>query len=101
MRSATTNFAKEEVLKGFDRNTRMIPFIMFSLSRINGTMPYIYIYTYTYLVIDDLLDAVVGDRWVPLRTSPEIWHQSASPEPVRKSGTSPEPVRKLDHAGLN
>ena len=29
-RSATTNFDKEEVLKVFDRNTRMIPFIMFS-----------------------------------------------------------------------
>ena len=49
-RSATTNFGKEEVLKirqgiqVFARNTRMSPFIMFFLLRINGTLPYIYIY---------------------------------------------------------
>ena len=40
-----TNFGKEEVLKirqGIQviaRNIRMTPFIMFSLSRINGTLP--------------------------------------------------------------
>ena len=54
-RSATTNFGKEEVLKVFDRNTRMIPFIMFSLSRINGTLPYMHIcirrYMYVYIYI--------------------------------------------------
>ena len=50
-RSATTNFGKEEVLKVFDQNIQMIHFILFSLSRINGTLPYrymnIYIYIYT------------------------------------------------------
>ena len=49
-RSATTNFGKEEVLKVFDRNTRMIHFIMFSLSRINGTLAYIYICIYIYMI---------------------------------------------------
>ena len=31
-------------------------------------------------------------------TSPQIRHQSASPEPVHKSGTRPEPVRKSHYA---
>ena len=47
-RSATTNFGKEDVLKirqgiqVFARNTQIIPFIMFSLSRINGRLPAAY-----------------------------------------------------------
>ena len=54
-RSATTNFRKEDVLKirqgiqVFAQNTRMIPFVMLSLSRIDGTLPYIYIYIYIYM----------------------------------------------------
>ena len=40
-------------MKVFDRNTRMIPFIMFSLTRINGTLPYVYIYICICLTIGD------------------------------------------------
>ena len=56
-RSATTNFGKEEVLiirhgiQVFARNIRMSPFIMCSLSRINGPLPYICIYIYTYMYV--------------------------------------------------
>ena len=72
-RSATTNFGKEEVLKVFDRNTRMIPFIMFSLSRINGTLAGMYIYIYIYIHIDVYIHILESSARFARASGPGHW----------------------------
>ena len=46
----------------FEPNTRRIHFIMFSLSRTNGTLPHVYVYIYMYMYVYIYIHVYMSDE---------------------------------------